>query len=75
MKLECTAADVQLQIGTLVEDKVEALLDAQAERTMSPRLTKGSTFRLSKKNHPSQIEKCLFRDAPCTQLVRRVVAG
>ena len=44
--------------SALVEDKVEALLDAQAERTMSSRLTKGSTFRLSKKNHPSQIEQC-----------------
>ena len=53
-----TATRAQLQAAALVEDKVEALVDPQAERTMSSRLTKGSTFRLSKKNHPSQIEQC-----------------
>ena len=56
-----TATRAQLQAAALVEDKVEALVDPQAERTMSSRLTKGSTrFRLSKKNHPSQIEKSSF---------------
>lgn len=55
-----TPTRAQLQAAALVEDKVEALVDPQAERTMSSRLTKGSTFRLSKKNHPSQIEKSSF---------------